>query len=98
MVSSCPSNVFKYCICCGEGTGIKLGSLFANVVFAVEDGTDVGMFLCCARSRILYNPSEIIKNIHHFNLFNNFKIIIMYKRISLKMFLIKDFKNCLSSN
>ena len=29
MVSSWPSNVFRYWICCGEGTGIKFGSLFA---------------------------------------------------------------------
>lgn len=27
MVSSCPSRGFKYCICCGEGTGIRLTSL-----------------------------------------------------------------------
>lgn len=27
IVSSCPSNVFKYCICCGDGTGIRFGSL-----------------------------------------------------------------------
>ena len=29
IVSSWPSNVFRYWICCGEGTGIKFGSLFA---------------------------------------------------------------------
>lgn len=27
MVSSCPSNELKYCMCWGEGTGIRLGSL-----------------------------------------------------------------------
>lgn len=27
MVNSWPSNWFKYWICCGDGTGIKLGSL-----------------------------------------------------------------------
>lgn len=27
IVSSCPSNVDKYCICCGDGTGIRFGSL-----------------------------------------------------------------------
>ena len=29
IVSSWPSNVFRYWICCGDGTGIKFGSLFA---------------------------------------------------------------------
>uniref|UniRef100_A0A224Y4G6 Putative secreted protein n=1 Tax=Panstrongylus lignarius TaxID=156445 RepID=A0A224Y4G6_9HEMI len=27
IVNSWPSNVFKYWICCGDGTGIKFGSL-----------------------------------------------------------------------
>lgn len=49
IVSSCPSNVFKYCICCGDGTGIKFGSLFVNVVVFAED-TDVDKFcFCCAK-------------------------------------------------
>lgn len=50
IISSCPSNVLRYWICCGEGTGIRLGSLTTPLVGVVEqDVVDVLMFcFCCA--------------------------------------------------
>lgn len=65
MVSSWPSNVFKYWICCGDGTGIKLGSLFVNVELVLAEDTDVDMpCFCCAKDcKVRPNiPSESKQN------------------------------------
>lgn len=57
--------MFRYCICCGDGTGIRFGSLLASVVFVLEEDTDVAMpCFCCAKDcNVRPNmPSEREKN------------------------------------
>lgn len=49
IISSWPSKVLRYCICCGDGTGIKLGSLTAPLVGVVAQVVvEVLIGFCCA--------------------------------------------------
>lgn len=45
MISSCPSKVFRYCICCGEGTGMRFGSLTPAVAVVVAH--ELAVLNCC---------------------------------------------------